>query len=253
MYFARQLRNLSLNHFTIHARIEKNLNLAFLSDLHCCDNGPILDLLRARRPDAVLVGGDFIHNNNHYQEGMEFLRQSAELCPTFCSIGNHELRFLGDLHAVVEKTGAVLLDNSDISFRGVHIGGLTSALREQHNLRSVVMTQVPNLTWLEEFSNRSGFKILLCHHPEYFKKYIRPLPIQLILSGHAHGGQWRIFNRGVYAVGQGLFPKYTGGFYEKRLIVSKGLGNASRIPRINNHPEIVMLHLKAFAPKRDTN
>ena len=249
MYIAKRLKKLSLSHFTVQAGIGEDLDLAFVSDLHCCDNEPILEKLRDEKPDAVLVGGDFIHNNALYQEGMEFLKHSAELCPTFCSIGNHELRYRGDLHAVVNETGAVLLDNSDVSFRGVHIGGLTSALREQRNLKAILREQLPDLQWLEDFANQSGFKILLCHHPEYFKKYIRPLPIQLILSGHAHGGQWRIFNRGVYAVGQGLFPKYTGGFYEKRLVVSKGLGNASRVPRLNNHPEIVMLHLKAFETK----
>ena len=249
MYIVKHLNKLSLTHFTIRANIDGDLDLAFLSDLHCCDNDPILDLLRAKTPDAVLVGGDFIHNNSLYREGLDFLRQSSELCPTFCSIGNHELRFLGDLHAAVKETGAVLLDNTSVTFRGVQIGGLTSALKEQRNLKYFITEQVPDLNWLVDFAAGPGFKILLCHHPEYFRKYIRPLPIQLILSGHAHGGQWRIFNRGVYAVGQGIFPKYTGGMYENRLVVSKGLGNASRIPRINNHPEIVMLHLKAFTPE----
>ena len=73
---------------------------------------------------------------------------------------------------------------------------------------------------------------------------IKPLPIDLTLSGHAHGGQWRFFGRGVFSPGQGLFPKYTSGMYDGgRFIVGRGLGNPIIIPRIFNSPEVLVIRL----------
>lgn len=234
--------SISISSFSVSAPIDTPCTFAFLSDLHCCDNRPVLESLASIHPDGVLVGGDFIHNNTLYKEGIEFLRQSALLYPTFCSVGNHELRYKHDLSSLVRTTGAVLLDDSSVTFHGIQIGGLSSALKEQHNLNYVIRRQIPNLSWLKDFSRLPGYKLLLCHHPEYFDKYICRLPVDLTLSGHAHGGQWRAFNRGFFAVGQGLLPKYTAGMYEHdRLLVSKGIGNASFIPRINNDPEVIAL------------
>jgi predicted MPP superfamily phosphohydrolase len=161
----------------------------------------------------------------------------------FCAIGNHEKRFLGNLSKEIENTGAILLDNSHIEFMGVKIGGLTSG-HDGKVVKGLMYSSIPNLTWLNEFDSEDGFKILLCHHPEYFDKHIKNTSISLTLSGHAHGGQWRIFNRGVLAPGQGIFPKYTYGMYEGKLIVSRGVGNPHFIPRINNKPEIILLMIE---------
>ena len=76
-------------------------------------------------------------------------------------------------------------------------------------------------------------------------KYIKDLPVDLTLSGHAHGGQWRFFGKGIFAPGQGIFPKYTKGVYENRLIVSSGLGNQTVVPKINNPPEILKVNIKS--------
>jgi len=89
-----------------------------------------------------------------------------------------------------------------------------------------------------------GYKILLCHHPEYYERYIRGLDIDLTLSGHAHGGQIRIFGQGLFAPGQGILPQVTSGLYDGRLIVSRGLCNTAwPIPRLNNETELVMVEL----------
>ena len=104
--------------------------------------------------------------------------------------------------------------------------------------------RVPNTNFLARFAVARGFKLLLCHHPEYYERYIKPLSIDLTLSGHAHGGQWRFFGHGVYSPGQGIFPKYTCGAYDgSRLIVGRGLGNTVVVPRIFNPPELVVLHI----------
>lgn len=99
----------------------------------------------------------------------------------------------------------------------------------------------PDLGWLKDFEQQDGFKILLCHHPEYRDRYLKDMKIDLILSGHAHGGQIRIAGQGLFAPGQGLLPKYTAGMHGN-MIISRGLSNtASFIPRLGNPTEIVYL------------
>lgn len=238
---------LILTAYRIPAKIEEKLHFAFVSDLHGFANDPVIDLLQDMQPDAVLVGGDFIQNEAQYEEGFSFLTRCARLFPTFCAIGNHDLRFQGDLAAAVKETGAVLLDNTSVVYRGIQIGGLSSALRKQGIVQRWTLEQSPDLEWLASFSSMPGIKLLLCHHPEYYGRYVRRFPVDLVLSGHAHGGQWRFFNRGVYAPGQGLFPKYTAGLYENRLLVGRGIGNAVFVPRIHNPPEVLSICLEKLS------
>ena len=87
------------------------------------------------------------------------------------------------------------------------------------------------------------YKILLDHHSENYELYTKKLSIDLILSGHNHGGQIRLFGRGLYEANQGIFPQYSGGLYDERLIVSRGLANTKQIPRINNPTELVFVTL----------
>ena len=142
--------------------------------------------------------------------------------------------------AEMDRLGVTRLDNRAVFFRGVWIGGLSSA--------QYLAKKEPDLAFLSSFSQKTGFKLLLSHHPEYYPKYIRQQPIDLTVSGHAHGGQWRFFGRGVYAPGQGLFPRYTKGLYEGRLLVSCGLKH-SRIPRFFNPREILLLTVGETKPR----
>jgi predicted MPP superfamily phosphohydrolase len=87
-------------------------------------------------------------------------------------------------------------------------------------------------------------KILLCHHPEYYERYLKDKSIDLTVSGHAHGGQWRFFGKGVFAPGQGIFPRYTSGVYDGKLVVSRGLKPARIIPRFFNAPEVVIIDIE---------
>lgn len=96
---------------------------------------------------------------------------------------------------------------------------------------------------LRKFSALDGYKIIICHHPEYYPRCVKDLPVDLMLSGHAHGGQVRIFGQGLFSPGQGFFPKYTAGICDGRLAVSRGLANHSTLPRIFNPPEVVILNI----------
>jgi predicted MPP superfamily phosphohydrolase len=133
----------------------------------------------------------------------------------------------------IKDSGVELLIDRYIIRGGIAFGGLASGL--------ILEDHVPDLAFIEAFSRLSEPKVLLCHHPEYYEPYVKNLPIELTLSGHAHGGQWRFFGRGVYAPGQGLFPKYTSGMHEGRFIISRGLKRTFFPPRIFNPTEIVII------------
>lgn len=234
---------LYLTHYRINADINTPLCFCFISDIHEANTDPIVEAIDKTKPDAVLIGGDFIHSADQCMRGLDFLRWCSGEYHTFCSLGNHEQSCIGELRAEIVSTGVTLLDNASVLFKGVNIGGLSSGFCEGQTQGERVKTPQPNLRWLEKFSRLSGYKLLLCHHPEYYEPYVQAFPIELVLSGHAHGGQWRFFGRGVFAPGQGLFPKYTSGMYDNRLIVSRGIGNKCPFPRINNAPEVLILEL----------
>lgn len=237
-------------------RFGKRLCFAIVSDLHGSDPQPVIEALRRKKPDYILMPGDIFErldgvDDSDRQRALTLLREAAAMAPTFYSTGNHEdggtrswdprwkkrekerVYDPGDLEAIRES-GAILLTDSYVLKSGIAFGGLSSGL--------ILKDQKPDTAWLKEFCGIEGPKVLLCHHPEYFPKYLRELPLDLIVSGHAHGGQWRFFGRGVFSPGQGIFPKYTAGVHEDRLVISTGLKPSGRIPRIFNEPEVVFVH-----------
>lgn len=241
--------------------------LALLADLHDIPFDRVAASLRARRPALVCVAGDLLRGPGP-QDGrspleaqanvLPFLRACAELAPTFLSLGNHDQCLDADDLALIRATGATLLDNGWVRRGGLAIGGLTSgAVLARRSCRPAPgqppapgperrgarVARLPDTAWLPAFAAAPGFHILLSHHPEYFPHI--PGSVELVLSGHAHGGQWRFYNpirrrwTGVYAPGQGLWPRWTRGLYDGRLVVSAGLANPTPIPRLFNPPEVV--------------
>ena len=231
-----------LSDYHIRFSLPSPLTFLFLSDLHECRISPLLRWVREKHPDAVLVAGDVVQNENKYENGLLFLRKASAQCPVFLSIGNHDLRLRDDGMQLLRETGAEVLDDRAAGFGGLLLGGLSSGFSQSQS--TLDTTPEPDLGFLSHFAAMDGRKLLLCHHPEYYARYIRSLPIDLTLSGHAHGGQWRIFGRGIFAPGQGLFPKYTSGLYDGRLLVSRGLGNPCGIPRFFNPPEGILLTIE---------
>ncbi len=235
---------------------QKHLRIALLSDLHAVKPKPIIKALEEISPDIILMAGDIVEAldgscDDINRKAMEIFVQAAEIAPTFYCTGNHED---GGVHSQSKKwkscvgkerkyteenlnkirsSGVHLLLDEFVIYKGVAIGGLCSGL--------ICREGKPNIKLLQELSRVEAAKILICHHPEYYERYIKELPIDLTVSGHAHGGQWRFFGRGIYAPGQGLFPKYTSGVYDNRLVVSRGLKRPFPIPRFFNSREIVII------------
>jgi len=227
--------------YTILAALEEKLTAVIVADLH---DRPYLEVLRGIekiRPDFIAVTGDHMYSPHTAKHGLEFLFEASKIAPVFYSIGNHEHIDKAGAEKIA-KAGAKLLDNSYAVYKGIYIGGLTSGWTRRR-AKMFELTPPPDLRWLRRFAALPGFKVLLCHHPEYYPKYIKPLDIDVIFSGHAHGGQWRFFGRGVFAPGQGLFPKLTSGVIDGRLVISRGLSNTVSVPRLFNPTELVIAHL----------
>lgn len=247
------------------------VSFAFLSDAHNSDPAPVLRSLQRHQPEMILISGDFVRgdyigkNGSKMEESgnaMSLLSGCSGIAPTFVSLGNHEWVLSNSDLGMIASTGVTLLDNSWVEYEGIVIGGFSSAwftcYRNERISDFKVGYQSPKVTsllhrkrplpetsWLDDFEKQAGYKLLLCHHPEYYPRYLHERKIDLICSGHCHGGQWRYYSllhkewRGVYGPGQGLFPKLSSGLYEGRLLVSRGLSNTSILPRFFNPTEII--------------
>ena len=211
--------------------------IALLADLHRGRAEEVASILRDDPPDLILIAGDLYEspprNPFDVSAALTLLAGLPAGVPVFYCRGNHDHAHEESVDAALRKAGVVELDSTYRTLDdGITVGGLRSA----HYTGGV-----PDLAFLSDFSRLPGYKILISHHPEYYPKYIRALPIDLTVSGHAHGGQWAIRGHGLLAPGQGLFPRYTAGIYEGRLAVSRGLSNPVPVPRIGTPREVVYL------------
>ncbi len=243
-------------------KIPQKTTIALVSDVHDRPVDKIIEELKEIKPDIIAIPGDLTTRLDlnegetavnergetvSHENAWKLLGEAAKISPTYYSLGNHELcghyykrnfknRIVGENFAKIKESGAILLDDTFVRNGDIVIGGLTSGMTNED--------LVPHMGWLEGFASADGFRILLCHHPEYYKKYLEKYKFDLILSGHAHGGQIRIFGRGLYAPGQGIFPKYTSGVHDGRLVIGRGLCNTGgMIPRIFNPREIVTVEI----------
>ena len=236
--------------------------IAVASDLHGMGHSEVLSALRTLAPDLILIPGDLTDDEgleNEEDVAYIFLRECAHIAPTFYSLGNHEIACyhrgnpfrhptpvpLSDkIKERIAQTGVILLDNESVRFGDLCICGLRSGINKKENF--------PNQEVLEAFAKEPSPRILLCHHPEYYVPYVKDTGIELTVCGHAHGGQWRFFGRGIYAPGQGLFPKYTAGVVAPGCVISRGIGNHAFVPRIQNAPELIFIEVDGTATKPQT-
>ena len=162
----------------------------------------------------------------------------------YYSRGNHEWGLDDVYREAVKATGAVLLENEWTKFGDAWIGGQNSArcgAKYKDGKEITGNCGEPDIEWLKN-DTPDGYRVLLNHHPEYYS-LIEPYA-DLILCGHTHGSQAVVFGRGLFAPGQGWFPKYTKGVYhDNKMIVSAGLTNTTWVPRINNPTELVIVEV----------
>lgn len=231
--------------------------IAHVSDLHNVemgeDNEKLLNMLREVKPNIIAITGDIIDSRNtDIDVALQFTKDAMEIAPCYYVTGNHEARAsefdklkegMIELGVAVLEDGCIELEQSgetitllgvnDPSFQTDYLFG---------DSKTVMQSKLQEIINEEE-----TYTILLSHRPELFEVY-RESKVNLVLSGHAHGGQFRLpFVGGLVAPNQGLFPKYDAGLYTEdntNMIVSRGIGNSILPFRFNNRPEVILIELK---------
>ncbi|MBE6756161.1 MAG: metallophosphoesterase [Ruminococcaceae bacterium] len=233
--------------------------IVHISDLHNTEfgfrNRRLIRKIREADPDIIVMTGDMVDMYRpHISVAVRLGEELSEIAPTYFVTGNHDVKAVGreELLAGFEKCGVETLknkkvilekDGEKISLMGIDDPKFlddTMSGNDRENTEKA----------LKKLAEKSGesFKILLAHRPEMIDIY-SALEIDLVLSGHAHGGQINIPGKGgIIAPGQGWFPEFYEGLYEvgeTQMIVNRGLGNSAFPFRINNKPEIIIAELKS--------
>ena len=227
-----------------------------VSDLHNAkfgeDNGKLIELIKCATPDLIAITGDLVDSRKtDLKTALRFAKQAAQIAPVYYVTGNHEARIAEceTLKDELRNLGVIVLENTAVGIERngevVSLIGVDDPSFETDYLfgdaEAVMRERLAGLT------TKNTFTVLLSHRPELFSCYAEH-EIDLVLSGHAHGGQFRLpFVGGLVAPNQGLFPKYDAGrFVSERttMIVSRGIGNSILPFRINNRPEVVLVELK---------
>lgn len=244
-------------------KASKDFTMVVMADLHNYSYGEnncrLLDAITKENPDAIMIAGDMIEANRKADGSptMQFLTALHEKYPVYYGLGNHERRILDrreefdkqyqELSDFCKRTGICLLENRHICLVDYNIAIYGLDLEREY-FRKVIKKSFSK-EHLEELLGRiteSEFNLLLAHNPEHFEEYAE-WGADLVLSGHVHGGMIRIpFLGGVISPQLKLFPKYDGGEYshgEKKMILSRGLGNHSIHIRLFNRAELLVVKL----------
>lgn len=251
-----------------------------ISDLHNKEFGKrqakLLKTVEDQKPDAIVITGDLVDRRRYDLEpARDFVQGAAAIAPVYYVCGNHEAGSgnYDEIRKMVEEAGGTVLENTLVKLmqnpeedlasvtapdpehastteqEAIWLFGMADPLWNEMNGAGT-----PEAVWeevWEEFAehhevDHNMFTVLTCHRPELFESYTR-WGVDLVFTGHAHGGQFRFPGLGgLVAPGQGLFPKYTSGSYikeETTMFVSRGLGNSIIPVRIFNRPEVVVVKL----------
>lgn len=231
-----------------------NFKIAQVSDLHNRKLGDrLIKIIQNESPDIIVVTGDLVDSSHtDFDTAMEFIDSAMKIAPVYYVTGNHEawLNNFEDLEKRLTDSGVHMLDNNcqwltkgdaKINIAGVKDPDFIERT-SLDGIQGAIVTES-----LKPLLNNEYYNIVLSHRPELFEEYVN-MQADLVLTGHAHGGQVRIpFVGGLIAPNQGLFPHYTEGVYSKDstdMVVSRGLGNSVIPVRVNNMPELVMITLK---------
>lgn len=229
-----------------------------VSDLHNAqlgkDNKHLLEILLLLQPDIIAITGDLIDSRNtDISVALDFVAQAVKIAPCYYVSGNHEARISEYplLVSQLRSLGVEVLEDQKITLtcnnNTITLVGVSDPSFETDYLFGDSETLMD--TKLKELaSQEDSYTILLSHRPELFSIYVEN-NVDLVLSGHAHGGQFRLpFVGGLFAPNQGFFPEYDAGLYidgNTQMIVSRGLGNSLFPFRVNNSPEIILVELQS--------
>ena len=250
---------LVIRHYEIDSagQLENPVRIALVTDLHSCRYGDeqktLLNALDSQAPDVVMLCGDIFDDELDDRNTEIFLKGISEKYTCFYVTGNHEFwsgrEAFDKKMAFVDGCGIKRLSGDietiEVNGTALTVCGVDDPAVSRLDLENTLpfSEQLDNVKGLAE---EGEFTVLLSHHPERFEEYAEG-DFDLVLCGHAHGGQWRIPGvlNGLFAPDQGLFPKYAGGEYSDNstvMIVSRGLARESTlVPRFYNRPELVII------------
>lgn len=233
-------------------KLTAEVRLAVVTDFHSSDNADdVVAMVASCAPDAVLMVGDMFDDdtqNRPTERTLSLMRQLSAQYPCYYVSGNHEA-WTGEMDALYQQTEEAGVTVLRMSSGVLTVRGQRIALCGIPDPYEMVFSGAPDteeqLRQAMENVDSADFTVLLAHRPELLAKYAQ-FPLDLVVSGHAHGGQVRIPGvlNGLYAPNQGWFPKLAGGAYTQdgtTLIVSRGLAVRTRLPRIFNRPEVVLV------------
>ena len=231
--------------------------IAQISDLHNAEfgdeNKDLLILLSQIKPDVIALTGDLIDSRQtDIDIALDFAGKAAQIAPVYYVTGNHEARVpeYEQLKMGLTEAGVIVLENQKVQItrdgESITLMGIQDpSFCTDYMFGDAESVSRQAITSLQNESD--GFTVLLSHRPELFDVYV-DAGVDLVFSGHAHGGQFRLpVIGGLVAPNQGFFPKYDAGqFIEENttMIVSRGVGNSIIQFRINNPPELVVVELK---------
>lgn len=236
----------------VSPKLTAEVRLAVVTDFHSSDNADdVVAMTASCAPDAVLLVGDLFDDdtaNRPTERTLSLMRQLSAQYPCYYVSGNHEA-WTGEMDALYQQTEEAGVTVLRMSSGVLTVRGQRIALCGIPDPYEMVFSGAPDteeqLRQALEDVDSADFTVLLAHRPELLAKYAQ-FPLDLVVSGHAHGGQVRIPGvlNGLYAPNQGWFPKLAGGAYTQdgtTLIVSRGLAVRTRLPRIFNRPEVVLV------------
>lgn len=255
---------LTVSNFTVKSsRIKHSFRIVLLSDLHDHEfndeNKRLIEKVKEQSPNLIILDGDIINRDSpNASVAVNLIKSLKEIAPVYYSLGNHEIDYIKktehpDLIQTLETAGTIVLNNRilDIKIKGnsIRLGGLyeygfeTSMQSDEENKRAI--------SYLEKYTDTQNYMIMCAHRPDSFYSWniADKWGIDLVLSGHLHGGQVIIPGiGGLYSQLEKFFPKYDYGQYKlgkSDMIITRGLSSNPKIlPRFNNPPEIAVVDVK---------
>lgn len=248
---------MKIQHYSLESeKLTAPVRIVLITDLHSCSYGKgqreLIDAIHAQKPDIILLGGDICDDKLPHRNTELVLRAIADKYPCYYVTGNHEYwsREIEKILKIFQSYNIPVLEGSfdtiDVRGQKLNICGISDPDILKYTDKNYSITE--QLKDAAVASENGNYSILLAHRPELIDSYLN-YDFDLILAGHAHGGQWRLpgIINGLFAPNQGFFPRYAGGKYrfdDSYMIVSRGLAREStRIPRIFNRPELVVIDI----------
>ena len=250
---------LELNAYTVKSEklpaAFQGYRIVHISDLHNAqmgeNNEKLLKMIGQAKPDMIAITGDLVDSRDtDIPVALDFAAKAMEIAPCYYVTGNHEARIpaYAQLRKGLQELGVTVLENAavEIERESEKIGliGVDDPSFQTDYLFGDAETVLRDA--LQKLNEQDTYAVLLSHRPELFDMYVES-GVDLVLTGHAHGGQFRLpWIGGLAAPNQGLFPQYDAGIYTEKqtnMMVSRGIGNSIIPIRFNNRPEVILITL----------